>query len=252
MKSTYQLSIAVLTAFILITSGCKKDTSTSTTVLAGNLYGFVTLTDQYGAKVLSGVNATTATLTSASNQTSTASTDSTGKYVFNNVTQGQYLLNYSHPGYGSITNAPLGFLGGGNIDHDVKLSAIPNFYVASLSSPSDTLSNIVLNGTFSGTDTHKRTYVVFVGSSPAVSSSPANYLAYYTGVANNNLTTFTQKIAVSDLNDLGFNSGSSVYFAVYGASTDFATASVVEDYTTGRLNFNAVSSNPVTTSIVLP
>jgi hypothetical protein len=252
MKRTYQLSLAVLIALTLLTSGCKKDTSATTTVLSGNLYGFVTLTDQYGAKILSGVNATTVTLTSVSNQTLTATTDSTGKYAFNNIAQGQYILNYSHPGYGSISNAPLGFLGGGNIDHDVKLSAIPNFYDSVISTPVDTLNNIVLNGTFSGTDTHRRTYVVFVGSSPAVSSAPANYLTYYTGTANNNLTTFTQKITVSDLNDLGFNSGSSVYFAVYGASTDFASASEVEDYTTGRLNFAAVSSNPTTTSIVLP
>lgn len=252
MKRNYHLLLSALIAILFFTSGCKKDTSSTTALLTGNLYGFVTLYDQYGAKVTSGVSATNVTLVSTTNQTLNAATDSTGKYIYNNITQGQYLLSFTNNGYGTIYNAPLGFLGGGNIDHDVKLSAIPNFYDSLLNTPLDTLNNIVLNGTFSGTDTRKRTFVIFVGSSPAVSSAPANYLTYYTGTANNNLTTFTEKIAISDLYDLGFSSGSTVYFAVYGAAAEFASQSDVEDYSTGRLNFTAISSNPATTSIVLP
>jgi hypothetical protein len=253
MKKTYQLTAAILIALMFLTPGCKKETSNTTTLLSGNLFGFVTLYDQYGAKVTSGVSPTNVSLVATTNnQTLNTVTDSTGKYTYNNVTEGQYLLSYTNAGYGTILNAPLGFLGGGNIDHDVKLSATPNFYDSILSQPIDTLNTIVLNGTFSGTDTRKRTYVVFVGSSPAVSSAPANYLQYYTGTANNNLTTFTEKINISDLNDMGFSSGSTVYFAVYGAATSFASTSDVEDYTTGRLNFTAISSNPATTSIVLP
>lgn len=253
MKKTYQLPVAILIALMFLTPGCKKETSTTTTLLSGNLFGFVTLYDQYGGKVLSGVAPTNVSLVAANNnQTLNTVTDSTGKYTYNSIAEGQYLLSYTNTGFGTILNAPLGFLGGGNIDHDVKLSAIPNFYDSLLSTPVDTLNNIVLNGTFSGTDTRKRTYVIFIGSSPSVSSAPANYLTYYTGTANNNLTTFTQKIALSDLTDLGFTAGSTVYFAVYGAAADFASTSDVEDYTTGRLNFTAISSNPATTSIVLP
>ena len=247
MKRIYQLLLVAAVALLFSTIGCKKTSN----LLSGNLYGFVSLYDQYGSKVYSGINSTSVTLVSTSGNILNNTTDNTGKYTYSNITEGQYLLSYTNQGYGSILNAPLGFLGGGNIDHDVKLSAIPNFFDTLLSAV-DTLNTIVLNGTFSGSDTRKRTYVVFVGSTPAVSSAPANYLTYYTGTANNNLTTFTQKIPVSDLNDAGFVSGATVYFSVYGAAADFATASDYEDYTTGRLNFSAVSTAAKTISIVLP
>ena len=243
-------AIIAVFAFVLLSSGCKKDNGT--TQLTGNLFGFVTLYDQYGARIYSNTNTSTLTLTTPSAANLTTSTDSTGKYIFNNLVGGQYNLSITSTGYGSITNSQFGFLGGGNIDHDVKLSAIPNFYDSILAAPVDTLNNIVLQGTFSGTDTRKRTFVVFVGSSPTVSSAPANYKIYYSGTANNNFTTFTLKIPVSDLLDAGFANGSTVYFAVYGAAASFSSTSDVEDYNTGRLQFTALSPAAATTSIVLP
>jgi hypothetical protein len=253
MKRISPLAVIALAALLFFTQGCSKTTPATTAPVTGNLFGFVSLYDQYGGKITSGSTATTVTLTTPSNTTLTTSPDSTGRYTFNNIAQGQYLITYTNPGYGSIVNAELGFLGEGNIDHDVKLSAVPNFNDSILLSPVDTLNTLVINGTFSGTDTRKRTYVIFVGTTSAVSSTPANYLSYYTGTANNNLTTFTQKIQISDLNDLGFTSGATVYLAVYGAAADFATTSDVEDYAhTGRLSFNAISASAATTSIVLP
>ena len=253
MKRLTNTTVIILMAWMFLIQSCKKETTTSTPVITGNLFGFVSLEDQYGGKVLSGLNGTSVTLTTPSGSTLNTAPDSTGRYTFNNIAQGQYLISYTNPGYGTIQNAELGFLGEGNIDHDVKLSAVPNFNDSILYTPTDTLNNIVLQGVFSGTDTRKRTCVVFVGATPAVSSAPANYLQYYTGTANNNLTTFTVKIQVSDLYDMGFTSGSTVYFAVYGAAANFATTSDVEDYAhTGRLQFNAISANSSTASIVLP
>jgi hypothetical protein len=249
MNHISYLTIVTLVTLLLIMPGCKKETSTP---VMGNLFGFVTLYDQYGGKINSGLNNTTVNLYPSGGGSSTAQTDSTGRYTFNNILQGQYTVNFTNPGYGSIVNSALGFLGEGNIDHDIKLSAIPNFTDSTLATPIDTGGYVVLNGTFSGTDIRKRTYVVFVGGTSAVSSAPVNYLTYYTGTANNNLTTFTVKIPVTDLNDLGFASGSTVYFAGYGAATSFASQSEVEDFTTGRLIFNAISPNPSTISFTLP
>ena len=251
MKQIFSLSALALITLLFLATGCKKETTTNTTV-TGNLFGFVTMDDQYGGRVLSGLNNITVTLTNSSGTVSTTTTDSTGRYGFNNIAQGQYTIGYATSGYGSIVNSALGFLGEGNIDHDAKLSAIPNFRDSILSSPIDTGGFVVLTGTFSGTDTRKRSYVLFVGANSTVSSTPANYLTYYTGTANNNLTTFTVKIPVSDLNDLGLTSGATVYFAGYGAAANFASQSEVEDFTTGKLIFNAISSNPATISFTLP
>ena len=253
MKKISSLLLFALVLALFIESGCKKQPTATNTQVTGNLYGYVTLYDQYGGKIFSGLNAVAVTLNTSSGSASNTTTDSTGRYGFSSIAQGQYTIGYTCPGYGSIMNSALGFLGEGNIDHDAKLSAIPNFFDSILAPPTDTLGNVVLQGTFSGSDTRKRTYVVFVGSSPSVSSLPANYLVYYTGTANNNLTTFTVKIPVSDLNDAGFTSGSTVYFAAYGAAANFASTSEVEDLAnTGRLSFNAISTNAATTSFVLP
>ena len=253
MKKVSSLSLFALIFALLLESGCSKQPTVTNTQVTGNLYGYVTLYDQYGGKLFSGLNAVAVTLNTSSGSVLNATTDSTGKYGFNAINQGQYTIGYTCPGYGSILNSALGFLGEGNIDHDAKLSAIPNFFDSILATPTDTLGNVVLQGTFSGSDTRKRTYVVFIGSSPSVSSLPSNYLIYYSGTANNNLSTFTVKIPVSDLNDAGFTSGSTVYFAAYGAAANFASTSEVEDLAnTGRLSFNAISANAATTSFVMP
>jgi len=253
MKKISQLTAVIFATLLFVATGCKKETTTTTPVVTGNLFGFVTLEDQYGSKVLSGLGSTTVTLNTPSGTVLTTSPDSTGKYTFNNIVQGQYTISFTNPGYGAMLNTDLGFLGEGNIDHDAKLSAIPNFTDSILYSPTDSAGNVILQGIFSGTDTRKRTVAVFVGNSPAVSALPANYLNYYTTTANNNLTTFTVKIPVADLTDLGFGSGSTVYFAAYGAATNFASTSDAEDYTnTGRLMFTALSSNSSTASILLP
>ena len=255
MKKISSLALIILAALIFLSPGCKKETTTSNPQVTGNLFGFVTLYDQYGGKVTSGLGSTTITLITQSGSTTLNTVpDSLGRYAYNNINQGQYLISFTNPGYGTILNAEFGFLGEGNIDHDVKLSAVPNFNDSVLTAL-DTLSNnsVVLNGTFSGTDTRKRTYVIFVGSTPGVSSSPANFLTYYTGTANANLSTFTQKIPVADLNDLGFTSGSTVYFVGYGAAANFASSSDVEDYAnTGRFTYNAISTGAAPTSFVLP
>jgi hypothetical protein len=251
MKRISSLTALTLIALLFLVPGCKKETTTTTPV-TGNLFGFVSLYDQYGGKIVSGLGSTTVTLNTPSGSALTANPDSTGKYTFSNIVQGQYTISFTNTGFGSIVNTELGFLGEGNIDHDAKLSSIPNYTDSILSTPIDTGGYLVLNGTFSGTDIRKRTYLVFFGATPSVSSAPANYINYYSGTANNNLTTFTLKIPVSDLNDAGFTSGSTVYFAAYGAAADFASQSEVEDYTSGKLIFNAISAHPSTISFTLP
>ncbi len=207
-------------------------------------------TTSTGGQILTGLNTTTLTL----NGTNTVTTDSIGKYTFTNLGAGEYTLSASNPGYGSINGSTFQYTGGGNLDHDVKLSQIPNFTDSGLVVTTDTVTYITVTGYFTPTDLHRRTAVLFVGNSGSVTSAPSSYLREYTVTANaNNYGTFTFKIAITDLLDAGFTVGSTVYFAAYGGATEFASSSEWEDITnTGRINYTALSSTFVTASIVLP
>jgi hypothetical protein len=250
-------SLSVIAILLIFFAGCTKTgpQGPAGPALTGALFGFVSLDDQYGARVSHGLASTTVTLSSATTSPVTVSTDSTGKYTFPNLATGQYTISYSNPGYGSINNVPFGFLGGGNIDRDARLSAIPNFGDSTFNVV-DSAGYLVLSGTLSGTDTKRRTVAVFVGSAGTVSATPANYSTFYntlTNNSNNTINNFVLKIAVSDLNDAGFTSGSVVYLAVYGAAANFSSTSDYEDYSsTGRLYYTALSENPYVASIMLP
>jgi len=247
MKSLSVSAIGIFLLLAITIAGCKKETSST---LSGNIYGYVDLYDQYGSKILTSISRTTVT-----ENGNTVTTDSTGKYTFTNLSAGQYSFSFSRTGFGSINSNALQFVGGGNLDHDVKLSAIPNF-TDSILNITDTLGNVVLTGTLTGTDTRRRTVAVFVGSTVATSSNPANYLITYNSLTNNTVNTinsFSIKIPVADLTDAGFSSGSTVYFAVYGAAASFASTSTYEDLSnTGRSYFTALSPTAVTQSFVLP
>jgi hypothetical protein len=235
-------------AIVLLFAGCKKTTTSS--LLTGNIYGYVTLYDQYGAKILTGQSGTTVT-----SGTTAVTTDSAGKYVFSNMKEGEYNFSFSRPGFGSINSNYFQFVGGGDLDHDVKLSAIPAFYDSVLAI-SDTAGYLVLSGTLSGTDTRRRTVAVFIGATSGASSDPANYLITYNTLTNSNpnsINNFTLKIPNSDLTDAGFVSGATVYVAVYGAAAEFASSSASEDLAhTGRLYYTALNPQITTGQIQLP
>jgi hypothetical protein len=56
----------------------------------------------------------------------------------------------------------------------------------------------------------------------------------------------------NDIHDLGITTGSTLYFAMYGAATTFASASNYQDLATGRTVYNAISTTPSMNSIVVP
>jgi len=234
--------IPVLAVVLLFFAGCNKESSAS-----GNIYGFISLDDQYGSPVTTGLSGATVTLNGK-----TTTTNSSGMYTFNNQTAGEYTISVTQSGYGAINGATFQFTGGGNLDHDGKLSAIPNFNDSLLAVTGDA-DTITLSGTLSGNETRRTTVAVFVGNSSSTSSTPANYLRDYIVTTNNNsFNTFTLNIPVSDLTDLGFTAGQTVYFAVYGAATNFASTSDYEDLTTGREWYTALSTTPFTATSIMP
>jgi hypothetical protein len=251
MKRTLTL---VFAATFLLFSGCKKETGPTGPqgpagpALTGSLFGFIDLLDQYGNKQIAHNDSI---LVSLDGTGKTTYSDVNGKYRFDSLSTGVYNLTFSKAGYGNMRLLTQQFTGGGDVDRDTKMSAIPNFSVSALNVTVDT-ANVILSGSLSQSDTRLRTSVVFLGTGPA-SSDPSNYaLLYSKQTTNGNLNGFTIKIPLSDLQNAGFASGTTLYFAAYGASASFVSSSFYEDFSTGRNYFNALSSNASTASVVLP
>lgn len=255
MKKISILAFSTIFTLLFFISGCKKESGPAGAqgpagpVLTGNLFGFVDLLDQYGNKIITGNDNILVTLDGTSK---TNLTDANGKYHFDSLTTGVYNLTFSKTGFGNTRLLTQQFVGGGDVDRDIKMSIVPNFSVYVLTAVVDT-ANVTLTGTLSSSDTRIRTAALFLGATSAVSSNPANYLLSYTKQTNNaNLNGFTVKIPLADLGNAGFVSGSTLYFSAYGAAAGYASSSAYEDLNTGRSYFNALSAGASTTSIVLP
>lgn len=255
MKKITLLVVALITISLLVIQSCKKDAGSigpqgpAGPVLTGNLFGFVDLLDQYGNKLITHNDSI---LVSLDGTGKTCMTDANGKYRFDSLNTGIYNLTFSKPGYGNMRLLTQQFTGGGDVDRDTKMSIIPSFSVSTITATVDT-ANVTLTGTLSIADTRLRTSALFLGSTSAVSNDPANYLITYSKQTTNaNLNTFTLKIPLSELQTQGFGSGSTLYFAAYGASASFTTSSAYEDFVTGRAYLNGLSTTASTTSIVLP
>jgi hypothetical protein len=216
-------------------------------LLTGNLKGHVFCFDQYGSTVLTNL---TAIKDSLNGTTTIVHADTNGLYTFAGLTTGNYSFTISASGYGKSMVQNLQFLGGGDTYRDVKISQIPTYNVLTLTD-SVAGTNVIVKGTLPA-DSKIRTVVVFVAGVSNVSSLPQYYLDYYTKNTTANGTTFSITIHQSDLNDLGIATGTTAYFAAYGAAVNFSTSSAYEDLVTGRTVFTAISSTPAFASAIVP
>ncbi len=248
-----RLIVAGVLAAITIAGGCTKNGSTGpagATGPAGPSYtgaisGHVSLYDQYGSKVSTGLNSVQLVV----NGTNTITPDVNGYYAFSSTT-GDYYMTASDNGYGATRANSFQYLAD-TLNKDIKLSAIPGFspttvtaYTATGSAPGDSL---VINFT---ADTRARNCIVFVNNTTAVSNLPANYQLVYTKAIAANQTRAVILIPSQDLTDVGITSGSTIYCAAYGYVV--GDVSVYEDLTTGKNVYNAVSASPVTATAVAP
>jgi hypothetical protein len=210
----------------------------------GVFTGFINLYDQYGNKVTTNLSTVKVTIDGT---TISTKTDATGKYTISNLSTGNYTLTFT-----DTTNvyAPSKLqevqLVSGTVEHDVKLSAIPNFTLTSFSARDTTIAStnfIKLTVTPTSTDPQARTVAAYFNSTSSVTSSPESSLGVYTVNIKANAATGTLLIYQSDFMNLGINSGSTVYFMAYPAASNFASSSDYEDYNNGRYYFNAVSAS---------
>jgi hypothetical protein len=255
-KSFYsKVCFAGLTIMATLMFSCKKEITgpqgNAGPSLTGNIAGFVLLYDQYGTRIYTNLNKITVSI---SNRTTISHADSTGKYLFSNLSTGIYNITASDSLYGAEVAPQFQFVGGGNLDRDFKLSQIPTFTLSSctaIDTVSSSINYIKVKGTLLA-DTKARTIAVFVGTSSSVSSAPANYILMYSKQVAANATSFNIQIPATDLYNIGITSASTAYFAAYPAAVNFSTTSSYEDFATGRTFYNSVGTSPINCNAIVP
>jgi hypothetical protein len=255
----------MLTLVIILLNACTKTgpqgaEGTSGPSFTGSLSGHVILTNQYGIPVDTGISYSSVRVVLYNSNNSVVDSmnvKSSGIYSIPNVTTGIYTLAFRDTGYGQGLNEGFQYVGPGNLEIANKgLVHTPNFNILKVIVDSVYHSQAVVSMLDTiAPDTKARNIAIFIGANPAVSSAPANYLVVYNYTIPANTNKFTVKIPFTTIYDAGINSGSTAYFAIYGAGYLYASSSEYIDYVTGRTIYNALSSTAVTTyptPIVMP
>ena len=263
MKNRYTLAGLLITTTLLF-NGCTKTgpqgpqgtQGNAGPSLTGSITGHFILYDQYGSVQSVSKAGASVVLYNANNQVlDSINPDTAGLYTINNVSTGIYTLAFSDTNYGQELHQDLEFTGGGTLNVDGKMSVIPNFNITGITADSvnHTAQVIIISCTVTS-DTRQRTLLTFVGTTASVSSNPANYLVAVPQNIKANQTTVTIVIPLGTLYSAGFSSGSTAYFAIYGAAGNYNNSSSYEDYVTTRTIYNAITATGYSPlpSLVLP
>ncbi len=241
----HKLAVAALSIISLFAS-CAKEGPTGPTGPAGPSYvgsisGHVSLFDQYGVKVLTGVDSVRLTI---SGTTAYINPDNSGYYAYNYIATGEYNITASDSGYGATNTNNFQFLSG-TFNKDIGLSAIPSFSLTLTTGAGGGYDTLNINCT---ADPNIRSLVVFVGNTPSVSNFPAAFLLSFAKNIPANATKVPVYISAQELYNAGFESGNEVYYAVYSHSLNDASA--YEDQATGKMVYNAVNYPQIDSAMV--
>jgi len=215
--------------------------------------GTVNLYDQFGHRkgsadsvtiYLNGINGSTlanSTIFYPSNDT--AVTDSTGKYIFYDITEGNYNITFVKSGYDTVkvTNYVIKGSATSSSLAAVVLQATSSTVVSNLSvmSKGDTTSDTVnISGliTPASIPGSVRDVIVYIDTSASVSSTNYIYAKPYISTSGStfNLTIYPY--------NLGFTSGTKLYFIAYGQP--FGPSNSYRDPTTGLLVYPGLNATP--------
>ncbi len=248
MKKHFQVVLVVCISVLL--ASCAKEGPTGPTGPAGPTYtgdidGHLDLYDQYGSRVLTGLDSAYISLNGAA----PIIPNTAGYYIFTGVITGDYKMYVSATNYAATVLDKFQYLTD-TLHKDVKLSALPNFSPSGFTIyPSVVAAGDSLVISFTP-DTRARNCIVFFNNTPALSSLPGGYLLNYIKAIPANASSIVLQIPKQDITNTGIASGAMVYYAAYGYVV--GDVSVYEDQTSGRNVYNAVSATAAIDSAVAP
>jgi hypothetical protein len=241
-------------AAILSLASCAKEGPAGPTGVAGpnqtgTISGHVKLYDKYGSAVLTGLSNVQLFL---NNGATAIKPDSTGFYQFSTIgtvllATGVYTITATDIPYASTIKNNIQLIGG-NLNVDLKLSAIPDSFLYTFKAYHDTASvNDSLVLTFRPY-TRFRSCILFANKSASVGNAPANYLWSKVLSIPPTISQLSLLVPAQDLTDIGLPSSAKIYFAAYSYVVN--DGSVYEDFGTGKMVYNAVSGGLVDSTIV--
>lgn len=246
---TYMLALGIAVAFTSCTkkgdTGPAGATGPAGPTYTGAISGHISLFDQYGSKVLTGLGNTQLSLSGGA----PVAADAAGYYIFGGTKTGSYTISATNSGYADTRLNNFQFLAD-TLNRDIKLSAIPNFSptaVTVYTMAGGTGDSVVM--TFA-TDSRVRNCILFLNSTSTVNNMPANYLLSYSRSIGANVPRAVLLIPKQDLLNAGLTSGANVYYAAYGYAV--SDASSYEDLGTGKTVYTAVSASSMTGTGIVP
>jgi hypothetical protein len=213
--------------------------------LAGDLVGFVTLVDQFGASLTDHSGVTVLIEGTALS----ATTDSSGRWMIPAVNTGTYTISFSKSGYGTSKSVGYQFVGGGQVFlGTLTLAPIPDFNVSVQTIEAVSLGKdiIILCGDIllSPSQEAKRKLRVFLGLNNSVSFEPEDYLLQSLCYTTEENTKFISSMPCY-LADVGLinSSGTILYAIVYSSSGDDYDSGYT-DLNTGKFIYTNLGSSP--------
>lgn len=215
--------------------------------LTGNLKGFINHYDFSGSKITTNLLGDSVSIDGTSQ---VSITDAAGGFSFSNLVTGVYNLTIKRTGYGFSKMQSVQFTGGGDTYRNGNISKLPGTNLTTFSAI-DTVSfgvNVVrLRGTVPALATTQNLimYVSLPGNS-VVNSTSTNQSNFYVVAINagTGSLSFKKDIPTTDLYDLGFASGNTIYFAAYTLGGNTA-ASSYSDLTNNKTIFTALGTTPL-------
>jgi hypothetical protein len=257
MVRKYRSVIFVL-GIIMLLASCAKEGPTGPTGPAGPSYtgtisGHLSVYDQYGSQVLTGLANGRVMLTPLAQvdiylPDTAIHMDVNGYYTYaSKVITGSYSLFVTDtPGYAATAINSFQYLSG-VLNKDIAMSAIPSFPINSLTAIVDSFTGYDSLVMGVSADTRLRRCIVFISSANTVSNS--SYLLAYEKAIPAKDTSINLMIPAQDLYNAGFTRGLTVYYAAYSYVVN--DASVYDDFSTGKKVYNAVGT-VVKTSVSVP
>ncbi len=221
----------------------------------GSVAGYITLYDQYGYPVLSGLSGINIVVDSVGKPIAKTTTDGSGHYFIPKIYTGYYTMAVSNPLTSPSFGNQFGYFGfqADTLQRNVSLSSQANFSPTSVSaSYNNTLGVDSLYITVANKDLLTRSVIIFIGNTANVSSS--NYLGSKTVSINAGSTVSKISIPAIELAELGIPAGNTVYFAFYGEPV--SDKSVYLNPNTGLNVYTALSTthliDSTTVATVIP